>query len=167
MFVILAARGPAYGIPTIRVDGNDILAVYNATVAARNICVEEMRPILIEAMTYRIGHHSTSDDSSAYRSVDEVRIWNQKDNPITRLKKYLENKNWWDDNKEKDLRIEAKQQVMNAFVKAEKLLKPNYMRGLFDDVFDEMPKHLVEQSEDLKKHIEEYKEHYPLNDYKA
>lgn len=126
-----------------------------------------MRPILIEAMTYRIGHHSTSDDSSAYRSVDEVRIWNQKDNPITRLKKYLESKNWWDDNKEKDLRIETKQQVMNSFVKAEKLLKPNYIRGLFDDVYDEMPKHLVEQSEDLKKHIEEYKEHYPLNDYKA
>ena len=57
---------------TIRVDGNDVLAVYNATKAAREIAASENKPVLIEAMTYRIGHHSTSDDSSAYRSVDEV-----------------------------------------------------------------------------------------------
>ena len=56
----------------IRVDGNDVLAVYNATKAAREIAASENKPVLIEAMTYRIGHHSTSDDSSAYRSVDEV-----------------------------------------------------------------------------------------------
>ena len=56
----------------IRVDGNDVLAVYNATRAAREIAASENKPVLIEAMTYRIGHHSTSDDSSAYRSVDEV-----------------------------------------------------------------------------------------------
>ena len=65
-------RGPAYGMTTIRVDGNDVLAVYNATKAAREIAASENKPVLIEAMTYRIGHHSTSDDSSAYRSVDEV-----------------------------------------------------------------------------------------------
>ena len=68
----IAVRGPAYGMATIRVDGNDILAVYNATKKARELAVSEDRPVLIEAMTYRIGHHSTSDDSSAYRSVDEV-----------------------------------------------------------------------------------------------
>ena len=63
-----ASRGPGYGMATIRVDGNDVLAVYNATKEAKRLCVEEKRPVLIEAMTYRIGHHSTSDDSSAYRS---------------------------------------------------------------------------------------------------
>ena len=68
----IASRGPGYGMPTIRVDGNDILAIYNATRAARQLCLEQQRPVLIEAMTYRVGHHSTSDDSSAYRSVDEV-----------------------------------------------------------------------------------------------
>lgn len=52
-FYILAARGPAYGIPSIRVDGNDILAVYNVTKAARQLVVEESKPALIEAMTYR------------------------------------------------------------------------------------------------------------------
>lgn len=51
---LLAARGPAYGIPSIRVDGNDILAVYNATKAARQLVVEESKPALIEAMTYRL-----------------------------------------------------------------------------------------------------------------
>ena len=70
----IAVRGPAYGMSTIRVDGNDVLAVYNATKAAREIAASENKPVLIEAMTYRIGHHSTSDDSSAYRSVDEVTL---------------------------------------------------------------------------------------------
>ena len=69
----IAVRGPAYGMATIRVDGNDVLAVYNACKAAREIAITENKPVLIEAMTYRIGHHSTSDDSSAYRSVDEVK----------------------------------------------------------------------------------------------
>lgn len=48
-------------------DGNDLLAVYNATAAARKMALEENKPVLIEAMTYRLGHHSTSDDSTAYR----------------------------------------------------------------------------------------------------
>ena len=70
----IAVRGPAYGMSTIRVDGNDVLAVYNAVKEAREMAITENKPVLIEAMTYRIGHHSTSDDSSAYRSVDEVKL---------------------------------------------------------------------------------------------
>lgn len=74
----IAGRAAGYGMLAIRVDGNDLFAVYNAVKAARKIAVSEMRPVLIEAMTYRIGHHSTSDDSTAYRSVDEVRYWDQQ-----------------------------------------------------------------------------------------
>ena len=74
---------------TIRVDGNDIFAVYNATKAAREIAVKESRPVLIEAMTYRLGHHSTSDDSTAYRSIDEMNSWEKDDNPILRFRQYL------------------------------------------------------------------------------
>lgn len=85
----IASRGPGYGIVTIRVDGNDLFAVYNATKAAREIAVKESRPVLIEAMTYRLGHHSTSDDSTAYRSVDEMNSWEKDDNPILRFKQYL------------------------------------------------------------------------------
>ena len=67
LFKNFIGRGPAYGMATIRIDGNDVFAVYNATQKAREICIKQSRPVLIEAMTYRIGHHSTSDDSSAYR----------------------------------------------------------------------------------------------------
>ncbi len=107
----IAIRGPAYGMSTIRVDGNDVFAVYNATRQAREICIREMRPVLIEAMTYRIGHHSTSDDSSAYRSVDEVRYWDQKDHPITRFARYLQSRQIWDEDKEKQWKNESRKQV--------------------------------------------------------
>lgn len=56
----------------VRVDGNDALAMYTATAEARKLCLSLNKPVLMEAMTYRIGHHSTSDDSSRYRSPDEV-----------------------------------------------------------------------------------------------
>ena len=147
-------------------DGNDILAVYNATVAARNICIEESRPVLIEAMTYRIGHHSTSDDSSAYRSVDEVRNWDQKDHPISRLRKYMEAKQWWSEEQEKSWKDEAKRKVMTAFMEAEKLPKPNYME-LFNDVYDEVPLILEEQANELVEHLKLYKDNYPISNYKA
>lgn len=59
----------------------------------------------------RIGHHSTSDDSSAYRSVDEVRYWDQKDHPITRLARYLQARGIWDEEKEKEWKNDSRKQV--------------------------------------------------------
>lgn len=56
----------------IRVDGNDALAVYAATTEARRLCLSQNKPVLMEVMTYRLGHHSTSDDWSRYRSSSEV-----------------------------------------------------------------------------------------------
>ncbi len=107
----VASRGPGYGMVTIRVDGNDVFAVYNATRAAREIAVKESRPVLIEAMTYRLGHHSTSDDSTAYRSVDEINSWEKDDNPILRFKQYLVNKNWWNTEKDEKLNNECSKLV--------------------------------------------------------
>lgn len=72
----IASRGPGYGLDTIRVDGNDALAVLSAVREARRRAVEGKKGILVEAMTYRVGHHSTSDDSSKYRPVEEVQEWN-------------------------------------------------------------------------------------------
>ena len=92
-------------------DGNDTLAVYNATKAAKEMAVRENHPVLIEAMTYRIGHHSTSDDSSAYRSVDEVKFWDATDHPISRFRQYMLAKNWWDDAKEEEWKKNSKTQV--------------------------------------------------------
>jgi 2-oxoisovalerate dehydrogenase E1 component alpha subunit len=126
---------------TIRVDGNDVFAVYNATKKAREICERQSLPVLIEAMTYRIGHHSTSDDSSAYRSVDEVRYWDQKGHPIARFGNYLIQKNLWNDTLEKEWKESSRKQVMEAFAAAEKKLKPRWQE-MFEDVYDVMPPQL-------------------------
>jgi 2-oxoisovalerate dehydrogenase E1 component alpha subunit len=96
---------------TIRVDGNDLFAVYNATKAAREIAVTQSRPVLIEAMLYRLGHHSTSDDSTAYRSVDEINSWEKDDNPILRFKNYMTNKGWWNPELDQELDKESQQLV--------------------------------------------------------
>jgi len=160
----IAVRGPAYGMATIRVDGNDALAVYNATLAARNLAVKENRPVLIEAMTYRIGHHSTSDDSSAYRSVDEVRHWNQKDHPITRFYNYIVRKGIWSEAKEKDWKDDSRKQVLKAFAAAEKRLKPDW-REMFTEVYDEMPVDLRRQKEEMEAHVKMYRDKYPVQNY--
>lgn len=70
----IVARAPGYGMHGIRVDGNDALAMYAATSEARRLCVSRNKPVLMEAMTYRLGHHSTSDDWSRYRSSSEVSL---------------------------------------------------------------------------------------------
>ncbi|KAG8542067.1 hypothetical protein GDO81_027548 [Engystomops pustulosus] len=160
----IAARGPGYGIMSIRVDGNDVFAVYNATKEARRRAVAENQPFLIEAMTYRIGHHSTSDDSSAYRSVDEVNYWDKQDHPISRLRHYMMHKGWWDDEQEKIWRKKSRKMVMEAFEQAERKPKPN-IEHMFSDVYSEMPPHLRKQEESLRKHLKVYGEHYPLDNY--
>merc|ERR1712150_336411 len=99
-----------------------------------------------------IGHHSTSDDSSAYRSVDEVRYWDQKDHPITRYANYLQKKGLWSEEKEKEWKQTSRKQVMEAFANAEKTKKPNW-KEMFTDVYDDVPDHLVEQMNDMEKHL--------------
>ena len=71
----IVVRGVAYGMPSIRVDGNDIFAIYCATEAARKLILKEKRPVLIEAISYRIGDHSTSDFSQRYRDEKEMKKW--------------------------------------------------------------------------------------------
>jgi 2-oxoisovalerate dehydrogenase E1 component alpha subunit len=89
----IAARGISYGMPTIRVDGNDVFAIYAATTKAREIIMKNKVPVLIEAMSYRVGDHSTSDFSQAYRNEEEMKKWadllNKVKSPISRLEKYM------------------------------------------------------------------------------
>ncbi|GAV03032.1 hypothetical protein RvY_13520 [Ramazzottius varieornatus] len=160
----IASRGPGYGIPTIRVDGNDTLAIYNVTKAARDISLQQNRPVLIEAMTYRIGHHSTSDDSSAYRSVDEVKHWDKEDNPIARFRRYITQKGYWNDEKETQWKDQAKKQVMQAFQRAEHKKKPS-PEELFNDVYDELPWHLQKQRKEMMDFVRSNPEHYPLKEH--
>ncbi|CAG9863794.1 unnamed protein product [Phyllotreta striolata] len=137
----IAARGPGYGINTIRVDGNDILAVYNVTKMARDYAVKENKPVLIEAMTYRVGHHTTSDDSTAYRKADEVEQWSKNDYPTDKFRFYLSKKNLWDDNKDKEWIKEAKQSIMEAFRKGEDKHKHSW-EVMFDEVYKYLPEYI-------------------------
>jgi len=122
------------------------------------------RPVLIEAMTYRIGHHSTSDDSSAYRSVDEVRYWDQKGHPIARFANYLVKKGLWSDQQEKEWKDSSRKQVMEAFARAEKKQKPKW-EEMFLDVYDDVPPHLKAQMEKMGEHLKTYGDKYPLKNY--
>lgn len=80
-------------MPTIRVDGNDIFAIYAATKTAREMIIRDKMPVLIEAMSYRVGDHSTSDFSAAYRNEEEMKKWDdllkKVKSPISRLEGYL------------------------------------------------------------------------------
>ncbi|XP_078034965.1 branched chain keto acid dehydrogenase E1 subunit alpha [Augochlora pura] len=161
----IAARGPAYGIRTIRVDGNDILAMYSATKAARQYCVEKGKPVLIEAMTYRIGHHSTSDDSSAYRSINEITWW-KCNLPIARFQSYLGSMNLWCEKREQQSQHAIKESVLRAFTDAEKELKPCW-KELFTDIYHTMPEHIEKQLYSMANHVAEFREEYPMHAFKS
>ena len=163
----IAPRGVAYGMPSIRVDGNDIMAVYAATVEARRLAVECNLPTMIEGMSYRINSHSTSDDDSKYRRSeppqpgyeDERAYWEAR-SPILRFGKYLQNLGWWDLDHEKELRAYERQHAIKALNDAEQLPNP-HIKHLFTDVFDEPNQILLKQAAELQDHLSRYREHYP------
>jgi len=160
----IASRGIGYGIETIRVDGNDIMAVYAVTQAAREIALKQQKPILVEAMSYRVSHHSTSDDSFAYRAKVDVEEWKRRDNPITRFRKWLEAKEWWSSDEELAFRTQVRKDILKAFSKAEREKKPP-IGDIFSDVFAEPTPELKEQSEQLKEILEKYPDEYDLGEY--
>ncbi|MDN6320426.1 MAG: thiamine pyrophosphate-dependent dehydrogenase E1 component subunit alpha [Marinobacter sp.] len=155
----IAPRGFGYKMDTIRVDGNDILAVYQATEAARKLAVEENRPVLIEAMTYRLAAHSSSDDPSGYRSKDEESVWREKD-PILRMYNWLITHKWWSEGEEKKLQESLRREVLETMKRAQKL-PPPALDSLVTDVYDEVPPLLNAQFEKLKAHIRKYPDEYP------
>jgi 2-oxoisovalerate dehydrogenase E1 component alpha subunit len=161
----IASRGAGYGIDTLRVDGNDIFAVRRATKEARRLALENGgKPVLIEMMAYRVGHHSTSDDSFAYRQRVEVEDWKRRDNPITRLRKWLEGRDLWDDNKEKDLRGSQRKEVLVAFEKAEKLKKPA-LKYAFEDVWENVTEEQKMHIEELRDILKRYPKEYDVDQY--
>ncbi|WP_298444446.1 thiamine pyrophosphate-dependent dehydrogenase E1 component subunit alpha [uncultured Ferrimonas sp.] len=156
----IAPRGMGYGIKTIRVDGNDMLAVLAATQLARKVALEQSCPVLIEAMTYRLGAHSSSDDPSGYRSKEEEAKWQQHD-PVLRYKLWLIAQGWWDESEDEALFQHYKQEVLAAVKVAEKIDMPP-LSSLVTDVFDEVPKHLQQQLEQVKTQVQQYPEYYRL-----
>lgn len=144
-----AARGLGLGIPGIRVDGNDLLAVYATTLWAADRARRGGGPTLIEHVTYRGGAHSTSDDPSKYRPKDEWSKFPLGD-PIERLKRHMIAEGHWSEDKHESLLAELRDEVTAAWKEAQKFgtmtegpwLDPSSM---FDDVFDEMPRSLESQ----------------------
>jgi pyruvate dehydrogenase E1 component alpha subunit len=106
----IAQKAVAYGIAGIQVDGNDALAVYRATAEALDRAREGGGPTLIEAVTYRLLQHTTSDDPKKYRSDEEVEAWLRRD-PLPRLRGYLEKKGLWDEAQERELVERVKAEV--------------------------------------------------------
>ncbi|WP_102796883.1 thiamine pyrophosphate-dependent dehydrogenase E1 component subunit alpha [Bowmanella denitrificans] len=155
----IASRGLGYGIKTIRVDGNDAFAVYAATKQAREIALAENCPILIEAMSYRLAAHSTSDDPTGYRSKDEEARWQAKD-PIVRLGNWLKAKGWLDEEQDNKDVEKMRQEVLEELKRVEKVPICR-IDEIIEDVYDTPPWHLQEQLEALKQHISKYPDAYP------
>ncbi len=155
----IAPRALGYGMHTIRIDGNDILAVYGATLEARRIAVEQNLPVLIESMSYRLAAHSSSDDPSGYRSRKEEEKWRNKD-PLQRMKKWLLLQGWWTEEQDTTLFAEQRQKVLTAMKAAEKRPSPQ-LDSLITDVYDRPSILLKEQLQQLKSQIEQYPQAYP------
>lgn len=155
----IASRGIGYGVKTIRVDGNDALAVYAATKKAREIALAENCPVLVEAMTYRLAAHSTSDDPTGYRSKEEEAKWQDKD-PIARMGNWLESQGWLDKEANRKKLDQIRAEVLQELKQVEQV-PVCVVDEIVKDVFAEVPWHLEEQLNELKEHIKRYPEAYP------
>jgi pyruvate dehydrogenase E1 component alpha subunit len=109
----IAQKAIAYEMPGVQVDGNDVLAVYRATREALDRAKAGGGPSFIEALTYRLMHHTTADDPTKYRSSDEEKEWWKKD-PIPRFRAYLETKGMWNDTLQGELEADIQQEVEQA-----------------------------------------------------
>lgn len=148
-----AARGVGCGIASLRVDGNDFLAVYAASVWAAERARRNLGPTLIEWVTYRAGPHSTSDDPSKYRPADDWQRFPLGD-PITRLKQHLIGLGEWSDAQHAQAQAELEAEVAAAQKEAESygtLLDGHIpsAASMFEDVYRDMPWHLREQRQQL------------------
>lgn len=142
-----AEKGIAYGVPGIRVDGNDLFAVISVTRRALQRATRGQGATLIEALTYRMGGHSTSDDPNRYRGRDLLEPWMQRD-PIERVRRFLEHHELWDDRQEQDLVTEIDRRFREAVGIAEKT-PPPALETMFEDVYARPPWHLVDQRTEL------------------
>jgi pyruvate dehydrogenase E1 component alpha subunit len=145
----LADKAVGYGMPGVRVDGNDLLAVVAATTEAVELARSGGGPTFIEAMTYRVGPHTTADDPGRYRTEDLTAAWRQRD-PINRVRTYLEANDRWDAEWETDVSESASQQVEDAVATAE-ALEPFTGDEMFEAMFAEPTQTLVDQRAMLRR----------------
>lgn len=148
----LAARAAGYGMPGVRVDGNDVVACHLVVAAAAERARRGGGPTLVEAVTYRMGPHTTSDDPRRYRSDEEVEQWRARD-PIDRCEAYLRHLGRWDD----ELRVEAEERARNLRLALRDAVvdAPDApVAEVFDHVFVEPTPVLAAQREELRRELE-------------
>ncbi|MEO8804413.1 MAG: pyruvate dehydrogenase (acetyl-transferring) E1 component subunit alpha [Rudaea sp.] len=139
----LAQKGIAAGLPSIQVDGNDIIAVRKAMEDALTRARKGDGASVIEMVTYRLGDHTTADDARRYRDNEQVEEARGKD-PVKRLRKWLESKKVWDDNKEKAW-LEECDNWMDEEVNAYLETKTQPVTAMFDYTWAELPEDLARQ----------------------
>lgn len=144
----IADKAAGYGMPGVRVDGNDLFACWVATKTALDRARRGEGPTLIEAVTYRIYGHSTSDDPKVYRPEALVEPWRRKD-PLARVRRFLEARGHWSDADEEALKASVEEECKVAVNAAENAAPPE-LDTVFSDVFAQMPWHLAEQHEEAK-----------------
>jgi pyruvate dehydrogenase E1 component alpha subunit len=143
----LAQKAIAYGFSGVQVDGNDVFAVYAATKEAREKAVSGGGPTLIEAVTYRVGPHTTADDPTKYRTDEELEAWKPLD-PLVRVQMYLRGKGLWSEELENEIQTEAEQIVNQAIEEAESIEEAS-PEEIFRYTFEELTPQLQEQKDEL------------------
>jgi len=146
-----ASKAVAYGMRGVRVDGNDVLAVYQAAREARERARAGEGPTLIETVTFRIGPHSSSDDPSRYQAKELLEDWQKKD-PIDRFRDWLKGKRLWTRTWEEEMKAKLQAQIAAAVETAEATPAPE-LTTLFDDVWAEVPAMLKDQRDALLEQV--------------
>lgn len=141
----LAEKAFAYGFEGIRLDGNDLFAVYAGVTMAAQVARENRRPVLIEGYTYRLGAHTTSDDPDRYRDISEVEEWLTRD-PLIRLEKYLLGQGLLSDTECEGIREETRGEARRAFEEAEATPDPE-LEETYEHTFAVLPASLRSQLE--------------------
>ncbi len=149
--VNVAVKSYAYGIPGIKVDGNDLFAMVKVLNEASEYARAGNGPVLVEAFTYRRGSHTTSDDPTKYRTKDEEEMMAATD-PIDRLRKYLVANNIYDASKEDELLAQFKKEVERQFNEAENYT-PYPLENVFKYMYVDMPDDLKQQQIEHEKFL--------------
>lgn len=152
----IARRADGFGFPGIRVDGNDVLATYAVTAWALDRARSGEGPTLIEAYTYRMGAHTTSDDPTKYRTSDEHAGWQAKD-PIERVRAYLLGTGGIDDQWLDGLAAEADEVAADLRARTLALPKPD-LNDSFDTAYAEQTNHLRQQQQDYRDYVASFEE---------
>ncbi len=149
--VNIAVKSHAYGMPGIKVDGNDFIAMYAALKYAADYAREGNGPVLLEALTYRKGAHTTSDDPSKYRTKENEEQWELTD-PLKRLALFLRDKGLWTDGDENKITEDYKKEVDRQFEEAEKT-HPYKLEDVFKYTYVDMPEDLKLQQMEHEKFL--------------